>query len=101
MGMKQPIYRVGAVYEYTMLEHHYKGADRVLDYVTGTAHTKHGTVTVYAQGYTKNEKKASRFTFIHGGKSYVRADDRAFTDRGLSMIARRFARDVVAGRITK
>lgn len=99
--MKQPTYSVSAAPTYSMLEHKYTGAERVLAAVTGTAHTKDGTVIVSAQGYSGKVKQVSRFIFIHGGKRYVREDARTFTDRGLSMIARRFARDVVAGRIDR
>jgi hypothetical protein len=59
----------------------------------GTILTEYGMVDCMAQG-SSNFTPHSRFDFVHKGKCYSRSYDRRFTKRGLSMIAKRFAKEI-------
>jgi hypothetical protein len=57
----------------------------------GSLITRWGIVTVYG------EERFSRYDFVHGGRHYIRTEDRQRTERGLTIMAVRFARDVSRG----
>lgn len=84
-------YSKGAIYTGTSVER-----DKEYDYLDGFVTTPHGFVKVYTQG-SHEETKHSAYHFIHGGKSHHLWENVRRTKRGLSLVANRFARAVVAG----
>lgn len=66
---------------------------RPLGYIEGCVVTEHGIVDCYSQSdYTQ-------LNFSHNGRYWMRYYDKGYTARGISMIAKIFANDVVAERI--
>jgi len=68
------------------------GSDRD---TTGYVETEHGIVVVYADTWN-DDTSATRLEMVISGRSYDRTWERRFTDKGISRLANKFARDVVA-----
>lgn len=62
-------------------------------YTTGAVGTPLGFVTIYSQ-VGAGEKTMTRFDFIHKGRLQMRTVPRIFTERGLSIMAHRYAREI-------
>lgn len=61
-------------------------------YSRGAATTRYGIVTVYMQA---DGEQHTRMSFVHNGREWTRTFARTFSERGLLIMAGKFAREVV------
>lgn len=60
------------------------------NYLDGVVETPHGFVVVYS------ERSYASVRIIYAGRTHMRTWNRAFTKRGLAIVASRFANEVVS-----
>lgn len=65
-------------------------------YLEGHVITSNGIVSVYSQG-SATERKHTTLQVVHDGRLYSHGIDQRYSQRGLVMLANRFAEEVSRG----
>lgn len=75
--------------------------DTYNDAQSGVVANENGFVCVYASTWDSKDgpRHWTRFVFINRGRIYSRSFTQRFTERGISRLANKFAREVVNGEI--
>lgn len=63
------------------------------DWLDGEIVTIHGIVSIQAQ--TGGSGAFTRFDFVHDGKLHIKTIQRYYSERGISMLAKKFAESII------
>ena len=69
--------------------------DKEWHYFTGTVFTPLGMIDVYSQDSFRGSNPSTTLRFTYKGRMYHRYINRAYTARGLAILAHRFAKEIV------